>query len=284
MTTIPMSTGILSNAMEKMILLHVFKNASTAGSVAYMAFYTTNPTDSDVGTEVSSASYARENVMGKWDVSTTSGCAWNKNTILFNSASLPGWSFSYFGVKNGSATGGNSGCMLFYGYVRDGDIFRNLYLQEYVSFLPGSIGVSITGCMSPYLAGKLLDHYLNNNNFATPGSAIYAGLFWNPSSWNGKYTTSGSEELSGSIGYCRIPCGGAGSWVSPGVTGGSTRNAGHITFVQSSPCPLYVNGVTLYSAGSGGEKLFQEYLAKPKYVELSAGFRISASQLKVVLD
>jgi hypothetical protein len=53
----------MSNWLESELLNHVLRNSATASPVTvYAALFTSDPTDADVGTEVSGGSYARQSV------------------------------------------------------------------------------------------------------------------------------------------------------------------------------------------------------------------------------
>ena len=55
--------GAVSDYLENALLNHVFRGvAYTAPTAIYLALYTSDPTDANTGTEVSSGGYARQQV------------------------------------------------------------------------------------------------------------------------------------------------------------------------------------------------------------------------------
>ena len=123
-----------TNYLEDKVLNHVFGGtAYTAPSTLYVGLFTTAPSDSSAGTEVSGGSYARQSVA--MSVSGTSPTeADNDSAIEFPTATANWGTVSYAGVYDAS-TGGN---LLAYAQLTDpsdfstplpkaittGDIFR----------------------------------------------------------------------------------------------------------------------------------------------------------------
>ncbi len=120
----------MSNYLETAILNAVFRGTTfTSPSTVYVALYTTDPGDSDEGTEVSGGSYARKAVTFTAPVQEeTKGVIRNSANIDFAVATASWGLVSHIGIRD-AATGGN---LLFHGSllnvrdVREGDQFRIL--------------------------------------------------------------------------------------------------------------------------------------------------------------
>jgi hypothetical protein len=126
----------LSDYLEAKYLDLVYNGvAFTPPATAYIALYTTNPTDADVGTEVSGGSYARTQVRHNGGGAPEFGLAvadgagmmvTNAQDIEFAAATGAWGSVTHFGMKD-AATGGH---LLHHGAldqpqtVNSGGIFR----------------------------------------------------------------------------------------------------------------------------------------------------------------
>ena len=97
--------GSFSNYLENKILDHVLKvGAYTVPTNLYVALYTTAPSDSGGGTEVSGGNYARK--LHNAYTAASSGASENTGAITFNIATGAWGTVTAFGVFD-ALTGGN---------------------------------------------------------------------------------------------------------------------------------------------------------------------------------
>lgn len=96
--------GSMSDYLENEVLDHVFKTGNyTVPTNLYIALYTTCPTDSTSGTEVSGGSYTRV-IANTWDVAA-SGATENTNTITFATPSADWGTVVCYSVMDASTSG-----------------------------------------------------------------------------------------------------------------------------------------------------------------------------------
>jgi hypothetical protein len=114
----------MSNYLEDKILDHVLKNTSyTSPSTVYLGLYTSDPTDANVGTEVSGGSYARQSI--SFDVAS-GGVSTTDANIEFPQATGSWGTISHIGILDALTTGN----LLFHTplttskVIDTGDIFR----------------------------------------------------------------------------------------------------------------------------------------------------------------
>lgn len=99
----------LSDYAERKILDHLFKNTSYTSPSAYIALFTTDPSDSDSGSEVSGNGYARvqiDTLMGSAASASDVTSITNTSAITFAAAS--GGSFgtiTHIGIYDASSAG-----------------------------------------------------------------------------------------------------------------------------------------------------------------------------------
>lgn len=98
--------GSLSNYAENKVLDHLMGTTTFTKPTTYVALYTTAPTDSSAGTEVTGGSYAR--IAGSWDAAS-GGATANSGNLDFTG--MPACTVTAVGVLDNS-TGGN---LLVYG-------------------------------------------------------------------------------------------------------------------------------------------------------------------------
>lgn len=281
--------GSMGDGMENIIINHVFRSASTAGSNCYLCLYRTSPCD--VGTSGSEVNevygYNRMNVSGCFVVNKTTGSAFNNQSFIFP-ISTGSWGYvNYWAIRNGSGLG-NSGSLLFWGPLggfKSYDFGRHVDEGERLSISTGSLKIMITGSyITPVLSGSLLDHYLNNVTFKT-GSKIYMGLYTDTIG-NNQNSDIIYVEVSGSVGYERKSVGWSGSWTPP--SGGSSVNAVPIIVCQGITSKTkvwgYVRGAFFLTSASGGEVLFNAPFKTPKYVGVGSGFFLNTGFMKISVD
>ena len=120
----------LSSYAERSVLDHIFKNTSYTSPTAYMGLFTTDPTDSASGTEVSGNGYNRIEISSKMASATTGS---DNSSIVSNAdITFPTASGGDFGVIThiGIFDALTSGNLLAHGAltsaktISDGDTFR----------------------------------------------------------------------------------------------------------------------------------------------------------------
>ena len=95
----------MSNYLESKLIDHVFRNtAFTTPGIVHVALYSTDPTDADIGTELTGNGYARVAVTMGAD---TDGVSLNSAEVLFAAADTLDWTaISHIGIRD-EATLGN---------------------------------------------------------------------------------------------------------------------------------------------------------------------------------
>ncbi len=94
----------MSNYLENALINATLRNtAFTSPTTVYVALYTTDPTDADVGTEVSGGSYARQAVAFG---APSNGVSTNSGTVTFPTATAGWGTITHLGLRDAS-TGGN---------------------------------------------------------------------------------------------------------------------------------------------------------------------------------
>ncbi len=108
----------MSNYLENAIINHFLRNSSVSSpTTVYVALYTSDPTDDDIGTEVSGGGYARQAVTFS---EPSNGVTSNTNVILFPVATSDWGTITHVGIKD-AATGGN---LLFHGALTSSKIIE----------------------------------------------------------------------------------------------------------------------------------------------------------------
>ena len=97
-----------SNYAKSKIVDHLFRGvASTPVSKVYIAFYISNPTDADIGTEVTGCAYARQEITyGEPSISGEDTIIQNINIVTFPVASSNWGMVTHYGIRD-ALTGGN---------------------------------------------------------------------------------------------------------------------------------------------------------------------------------
>ena len=142
----------MSDYLENKLVDHIFRGQSFGVPTnLWFALYTSAPTDSGGGTEVSGVGYARVAIapsLNSWSgtqgqastgsaSSGSSGSTWNKTAIQFGTPGAGGWgSVTSFAIFDAS-TGGN---MLFHGTLTGGA--RTIQQNDTVSFPIDSLQIS----------------------------------------------------------------------------------------------------------------------------------------------
>ncbi len=120
----------LSSYAERKLLDHVFKNTSYTSPNAYLGLFTSDPTDSASGTEVSGSGYARIRIDNKMAAATTGS---DNSSIVSNAditfAAASGGDFgtiTHIGIFD-ALTSGNllaHGALTASKVISDGDSFQ----------------------------------------------------------------------------------------------------------------------------------------------------------------
>ena len=280
--------GSMGDGMEGIIINHVFRSASTAGSNCFLALYKTSPGETNTtGIEVAEAyGYNRLGISGSFIVDKTGGSAINDHSFIFSTATGSWGYVKYWAIRNGSGLG-NSGSLLFWGPLggfSKYDYGRHIDEGERLTIYTGSLKIKITGSyITPLLSGSLLEHYLNNTTFKT-GSKIYMGLYNEVLVDN--FGVPYYVEISGSVGYQRMSVGWSGSWTPPSA--GSSVNA--VPFVVCLGVDSvakewgYVKGAFFISSASGGEMLFYAPFVRQRSFTVGSGFMINTGLMKISVD
>lgn len=114
----------MSNYLENALINGTIRGTSfTAPTTVYVALYITDPTDADVGTEVTGGSYARQPVTFAAPVN---GASASNADVNFPLATAPFGTVSFIGLRD-AVTGGN---LLYHSpldvakTIETGDIFK----------------------------------------------------------------------------------------------------------------------------------------------------------------
>jgi len=273
----------MSTYLGDALIKHILRKTTfTPPTSVYIALYTTNPTENNTGTEVTSGSYERVQLTGGFTVDN-SGSAVNSASIVFNNATANWGNISYVGITNAAT----AGSLLFYGAmsasraVYSGDKFTipEKYLKvglgkTYSGYAGHIVILSLSG-WGYYLAQEILDHTLNNSAYSAPD--VYVALLTTDVDRDG----TGGVELSGS-GYSRISHSGTGAWTSP--VRGASSNATPITFITScSASWANVGYMALYNAATAGSLLFTWQLPAPITLDAADGLKFDTGRLEVSL-
>jgi len=132
----------MSDYLENALLDMVLNNAtSPATASVYIALYTTAPTDSTAGTEVTNANgYARYTMTGGWTISGTATRAYNTSPITFPTCNTASWgTVTSVGILDSGTHG--AGNLLFYG---DLTTSRTVNVDDIFSFPANSLGITLT--------------------------------------------------------------------------------------------------------------------------------------------
>lgn len=130
--------GAMSNFLEEKILNMVFRNvAYTRPSAVYLALYTSDPTETDTGTEVSGGGYQRQLITfaAPTQVGTEARIT-NSADIQFPIATAGWGTITHIGIRS-AATGGD---LLYYGPVSNP---RSILANDQIKFLAGELTLGL---------------------------------------------------------------------------------------------------------------------------------------------
>ena len=93
----------MSNYLENALINATLRNTSyTTPSTVYLALYTSDPTDADLGTEVSGTSYARQSITFG---APSNGVTTNSSAIEFPQAGGSWGTVTHVGIRDDSTSG-----------------------------------------------------------------------------------------------------------------------------------------------------------------------------------
>ena len=130
--------GAMSNALEVALLNATLRNIPyTSPSTVYLALYTNDPTDADLGTEVSGGGYVRQVVTFGVPVQVDgNGTSTNTIVVTFPIATANWGTITHFGIRS-AATGGT---LLFHGPINSP---RSILSDDQLRFSIGDIEVDM---------------------------------------------------------------------------------------------------------------------------------------------
>jgi len=125
-----------SNTVEDAILNHYLRNIAIGAPPAtvYVALYTSDPGETNSGTEVSGNAYARQAVTFN---APSSGACTNSADITFPEATPAGWgTVTHFAIFNAAT----AGTMLFYGALTTS---KTVSAGDIVRFKAGQLSIAL---------------------------------------------------------------------------------------------------------------------------------------------
>lgn len=126
----------ISNYLENELIDHVLRNSAwaTPGTSIYVALFTSDPTDADIGTEVTGGGYAREQCSG-WDA-PVNGVTSNTADVIFTQATANWGLVAYIGIYDDPS----SGNLLFHAALAESKLVNN---GDTFKFAAGGLGVGL---------------------------------------------------------------------------------------------------------------------------------------------
>jgi len=126
--------GAISNYLENALINAIFRNLPyTSPTTVYAALYTSDPTDTDVGTEVSGGGYVRQPITFG---APNNGVASNSADVVFPVATADWGTITHFGIRD-AETGGN---LLYYGPLT---VNKTILAGDQLIIKTGNITVSL---------------------------------------------------------------------------------------------------------------------------------------------
>lgn len=253
-----------SNYAENIAFNAVFRNVSyTSPVTVYLALFTTDPTDANSGTEVSTSgtAYARQAITFG---APTNGLGANSAQILFPTATAPWGTISHVGIYD-AATAGN---LLFHAPLA---VPKSITTDEAFDVNAGNLSVQITTAASNFLKNAIFNMFLRNVTYTSPAT-VYLALYTTATDDAG----GGTEVAAG--GYARQ----ATAFGAP--TNGSGQNSGTVLFGPASADWGTVTHGGYRDASSGGNLLTHGPLGASKAIATNDSLRFLASTLTVTID
>jgi hypothetical protein len=123
----------MSNYLEDKLVNHVLRNAAyTPAATIYVGLYTSDPTDANIGAEVSGGAYIRQAVTFN---ASANGVTANSATVTFPVATASWGTVSHLGILDASTIGN----LLLYGAL---NVARTISIDNQLVFLAGEITVT----------------------------------------------------------------------------------------------------------------------------------------------
>lgn len=127
----------ISNYLEELLLNVVFNKGSYTGSDVYLALYVTDPTEADVGIEVSGGGYTRQVVSFTSASQGDNGaCVTNSSDVEYPAATSDWGTVTHVGVRD-SLTEGN---LLYYGLL---SVPKTITTGDVLKILVGNLALSL---------------------------------------------------------------------------------------------------------------------------------------------
>jgi hypothetical protein len=275
-----------SSYLNTKVLEHVLMNTSFSASSAYIALFSGHPINAGLAGELSGYGYLR--VQAAFTVSGS--VASNTSQINFPRATSMWANVAYCGIMDSITTG--SGNVLFWGQL---PVSKQPFGEETFFINAGELRIGLGEGYSTYLAGKILDHTLNNTTYTSPGLDVFAALYSTLPNAN----DSGGTEVSASN-YNRIRISGS-SWMitippialsTPIVSSGNTGFGVIVNRMAVSKIDLpyctdttenwgVISGLCLRDSSSGGNQLFRGSFTYPPTIVIDDSYNIKAGELEV---
>jgi hypothetical protein len=276
------TTLIMSDYLENALVNHMFRNIpySPTGAV-YLALYTTDPTDTDVGTEVPettggpmgpSTGYTRIQCPA---FTITDGLA-SVGQLSFSEAMASGWGRVYYiGIRD-ALTGGN---LLFHGNLSERlDVltYNTVRVSPTIRLLGGANYGWGAGT-----ANAILDFVLNGVSFSPPGLTVYLALGRSIILDNYNNCTGWTEITAGGYARQRV--------IDWGVDGhGVISNNSVVTFTDNALANWgTVSNLAFFNSSSSpdiGNMLVWGRLTTTRIVYLGDGFRFPIGSISISID
>ena len=165
----------------------------------------------------------------------------------------------------------SAGNLLFYGAL---SASQQVDSTHPLKIAAGDLDISLTGAFSYFLANELLDHVLNSNNYATPGTSLYTALF---TTTPGRDGTGGVEVSGGAYARKQITV-----WDAP--VDGDTENTNLEAYTVATAAWGDVLGAGIYDAATVGNLLLLGALDATYPVENGDTFRFEAGALDITFS
>jgi hypothetical protein len=270
--------GTLSNYLENKLINHLLRNTIyTRSSYIYVALYTTSPTDSKPGTEVSiEKGYARQYMGVSYAFNISGNSATNAILIQFPEAT-ENWG-TIVGVSIMDAkTDGN---ILFWGETNNQ---ININTGEIYRINPGALEIKLNGGTKggwgDGIPELILKHVLQTPSLPFSGTNVYVAT-GSALAIDENYTFVSWRETTGT-GYSRKS---ATSWYEP--TSGFTTNLSNINFATPPIAADWgrITHIVIFNASTTGDALMWGKLYSPIYITAGDGLKFDAGNIDITLN
>lgn len=266
--------GTLSDYLKNKLINHLLRNTiySTTSS-RFLALYTTSPTDSKPGIEVSTlgTGYARQNIDNAFNI--FGNTATSNSKISFSEATQD-WGI----IVAASIMDTNiSGNILFWGNTNNQ---INVNIGEVYAINSGDLEIILNGGTKggwgDGIAELILKQSLpfpGENIYMATGSALVIDENYNFVSW---------KETTGT-GYSRKQVL-SSNWYAP--TTGSTTNLSNVYFATPPVAANWgrITHIAIFNAPTGGDVLMWGKLKYPIYITTGDGLKFDAGNIDITLN